>query len=71
MKFVIDRIEENISVCQRLDNKEVFEILLEKLPVNTKEGTVIFEENGQFVIDKAEEEIIKKRIKEKMNKLWN
>lgn len=70
MKFVVDRIEEYIAVCQNLDNKEMIEIALEKLPKGIKEGKVISLENDVYSIDENEENERRKRIEEKMNRLW-
>ena len=70
MKFTIDRIEENIAVCQNVDTKEIVEIEVRNLPNEIKEGSVIYFDGNSYVIDEEEENIIKKRIEDKMNKLW-
>lgn len=70
MKIVIDRIEGKIAICQNLENKEMIEINIEKLPKEIKEGNVLIFENGKYEIDIIEEEKRRKRIEEKMKNLW-
>lgn len=68
--LVIDRIEENIAVCENRRNKVIIEIQLLKLPENVKEGTIIKYFNGKYSIDSDEQKNIEKRIAEKMERLW-
>ena len=42
MKFIVDRIEENIVVCENIDTKEIIQISINEIPENIKEGNVIF-----------------------------
>ena len=39
--LVVDRIEENIAVCEDRETRVMFNIELSKLPENVKEGDVI------------------------------
>lgn len=70
MKYIIDRIENDIAICQSPESKEIIEVDIEELPQEAKEGSVIILENGKYTIDKEEEIKIRKRIEDKMNKLW-
>ncbi len=70
MKFVIDRIENGIAICEDVENRNIFEIGIDKLPSECKEGSVVIFENNTYMIDVKEEKARKKRIKEKMKKLW-
>ena len=70
MKFAIDRIEGNIAVCQNIENKEIVQIDVCKLPKEIKEGSVVFFDGKDYFLDEEEENKIRKRIEDKMNKLW-
>lgn len=69
--LVVDRIENNIAVCENRRNKSIIEISIEKLPPGVKEGTVIRYQDGNFIIDVEEQENIEKKIEEKMKLLWD
>ena len=69
MKYVIDRIEDNIVVCQNLETKEMVEIEKKLLPQNIKDGNVLLFENNEYKLDLAEEEIRRQRIRERFNRL--
>lgn len=50
MIFSIDRIEENLAVCEDENGRQVkFE--LELLPKNVREGDIIRRTDGGFIID--------------------
>ena len=69
MKYVIDRIEDNIVVCQNLETKEMVEIENKLLPQNIKDGNVLLFENNEYKLDLDEEEIRRQRIRERFNRL--
>lgn len=69
MKYVIDRIEDNIVVCQNLETKEMVEIEKKLLPQNIKDGNVLLFENNEYKLDLDEEEIRRQRIRERFNRL--
>ena len=66
--FVIDRIENNIAVCENRSTGKMTEIEISKLPKDIKEGAVL---NGEYKIDIEEQKNIEERIKEKMRNIWN
>ena len=70
LKFVIDRIEGEIAVCENLETKEIVEILVINLPEESKEGRCLTEENGAYKIDFSLAEERRRRIEEKRKKLW-
>ena len=41
------------------------------LPEDSREGSILKLKNGKFELDLEEEEKVEKRIKEKMDNLWN
>lgn len=71
MKYAIDRIENNIAICQNLTTGEIVEIERNNLPANIKDGTIIKYINGKYILDKDTELEIRRRIIEKMNRLRN
>ena len=68
--FVVDRIENNVAVCENRDTRKMVDIPVEKSPQEMKDGTVITEKNGHYEIDKAKQKEIENRIEEKMNDIW-
>lgn len=71
MKFIIDRIEDNIAICENLETKELIEININELPKNIKDGNIIILENNIYKLDVTEEQLRRRRLREKFNKLKN
>lgn len=69
MKYAIDRIEEKIVILENINNKEKKEVSLDKLPNNIHEGSIVIYEEGSYFLDVQEENIRRKRIMDKFNKL--
>jgi len=69
MKYAVDKIEENIVTLESLDTKEKKEVLLEVLPSNIKEGTILTYENEIYKKDKVLEQQRKTSIQNKFNML--
>lgn len=70
-ELVIDRFEGNVAVCEDRKTGKKIEILKENLEEGLKEGDIIKEEKGKYVQANELQEETEKRIKQKMNKLWN
>ena len=68
MKYVIDRIEEDIAVLQDLKSKEMLNINIKELPTNIKEGSFLIK-NKIFKIDKKEEDRRRQELRKRFNKL--
>ncbi len=64
MKWIIDRIENNIAVCE-LENGEMLDVKISALPKGIKEGDVI-----TLSVDKTETNERKERIDKLMNSLF-
>lgn len=64
MKWIIDRIENNIAVCE-LENGEMLDVKISALPKGTKEGDVI-----KLSVDEIETNERKERIDKLMNSLF-
>lgn len=69
MKFSIDRIEGTIAILENIDTKEKKELDISLLPNTIKEGSILLLKNNKYIIDKKEEEVRRKRIMAKFNKL--
>lgn len=69
MKYVVDKIERNITIIESLDTKEKKEVLLEVLPSNIKEGTILTYENNIFIKDEVLEQQRRTSIQNKFDKL--
>lgn len=72
-KYIIERIEENFLICENFETKEIekFDIIL--MPYGSKEGDFIKydETNKEFVLDVKNTKKHRKRIKEKMDNVWD
>lgn len=64
MKWIIDRIENNIAVCE-LENGEMLDVKISALPKGIKEGDVI-----KLSVDEIETNERKERIDKLMNSLF-
>lgn len=69
MKYVIDRIEDNIVVCENLETKEMIELDKSLLPEKIKDGNILIFENNEYKLDLNEEELRRQRIRERFNRL--
>jgi Protein of unknown function (DUF3006) len=69
MKYIIDRFEGDLAVCEAEDGKMV-EIEKSKLPENAEVGDIIVLENGHFRVDKEETDRRRKEIEDLMNELF-
>lgn len=69
MKYAVDKIEENIVTLESLDTKEKKEVLLEVLPSNIKEGTILTYENSVYTKDEVLEQQRRTSIQDKFNRL--
>lgn len=68
--LVVDRIEDEIAVCENRANGVMINIQLSRLPEGVREGSVIKYFDGKYRIDSEEQRNIEDRIKEKMDSLW-
>lgn len=69
MKYAVDRIEENIAILESLSDKTKKEVLLEVLPLNIKEGTILTYENEVYKKDEVLEQERRTSIQNKFNML--
>lgn len=69
MRYIIDRIEGNIAICEN-ENGNFLEIDILSLPDNIKEGDCVKFENSKYILDEKYAEERRKNIRKKMNNLW-
>ena len=69
MKYIIDRIENDIVICENQESKAMENFTKNLFPSEIKDGDVVIKENDKFIIDKAETKEKKKAIEELMKKL--
>lgn len=69
MRYIIDRIEGNIAICEN-ENGNFLEIDILSLPDNIKEGDCVKFENLKYILDEKYTEERRKNIRKKMNNLW-
>lgn len=71
MKYIIDRIEDNIAVLEQQDTKEFINISTKHLPHGIKEGMILSLINNIYTIDIKATEKREKEILEKFKRLRN
>lgn len=69
MQLVIDRFEGNFVVCED-ENKNIVNIKKEDIPKEVKEGDILVEKNGKYVIDYVKIKDRKKYIEDLTKDLW-
>ena len=69
MKLIIDRIEDDIAVCEMVDDKKMVEIKLDELPENVKEGSILKFKNGRYELDLQTERKRRMEMQEYFNRL--
>jgi len=52
MKYIVDRIEENIVICENQETKKMEEFEKMNFSEEIKDGDVVILENNKFKIDK-------------------
>ena len=71
MKYSIDKILDDIATLENVETKQITEVNTKDLPEEIHEGSILILEDGKYKLDLNEEEIRRKRIEEKFNKLRN
>ena len=70
MKYIIDRLEEGIAVCEN-DLKKLISIPKDLLPDGLKEGDVLEEQEGRFLRDEQGTEARRKEMRKKLMDLFD
>lgn len=69
-KFIVDRIEGNIVVCED-DNLNIIEVRIDSILGDVKEGDVITADSDRYMVNKEETAKRKKQIEELMKGMWD
>lgn len=69
MKYIIDRLEEGLAMCEN-ELKKMVSIPLEHLPQDIKEGDLIHEEEGTFSLDREATEERRRKMRKKLTDLF-
>lgn len=70
MKYIIDRMEEGIAVCEN-ELKKLISIPKDLLPDGLKEGDVLEEQEGRFLRDEQGTEARRKEMRKKLMDLFD
>ena len=70
MKYIIDRLEEGIAVCEN-ELKKLISIPKDLLPDGLKEGDVLGEQEGRFLRDEQGTEARRKEMRKKLMDLFD
>ena len=70
MKYSIDRIEENVALCED-DLGKTVKLRIDELPENIREGDIIVRTENGYTIDSDETSVRRKKMAEMQKKLFN
>ena len=70
MKYIIDRLEEGIAVCEN-ELKKLIAIPKDLLPDGLKEGDVLEDQEGRFLRDEQGTEARRKEMRKKLMDLFD
>lgn len=72
MRYIIDRIEEDIVICENEETGEFEEIDIFYLPDDIEEGDILIydEDIDEYYLDLEEKKLRKARIEDKMEDIW-
>jgi len=68
--YAVDRIENDIAVCECMESGERLNIDVSALPSGAKEGDVLMRDGDGFVIDKIQTEDRRERLSNRLNRLF-
>ena len=69
MKYIIDRLEEGLAICET-EARERITVPVSHLPENVKEGDVLQAQDGLFSLDTEETDKRRKEMKKKLMDLF-
>lgn len=70
MKYSVERIEENIALCED-DLGKTIKLSLDELPENIREGEIIVRTENGYTIDSDETSARRKKMAEMQKRLFN
>ena len=69
MKYVVDRIEEDIVVLENIETREITNIKISELDFKVREGNILSYENNKYTLDLNTEKLRKEKLRNRFNKL--
>lgn len=69
MRYIVDRVEGDVAVLER-DDLEIVDVPLSELPEGVRQHDCLEEDGGAWRIDRDRTAERKRRIEEKMRKLF-
>lgn len=69
MRYVVDRVVDDIVVLENMSNRDVIEVSATDVPENIKDGNVLIKQDNKFILDKEAEKERRKNMRDKFNKL--
>lgn len=69
MRYVVDRVVDNIVVLENMSNRDIIEVSVTDVPENIKDGNILIKQDNKFILDKETEKERRKNIRDKFNKL--
>ena len=69
MKYVVDRIEEDIVVLENLETREITNIKITELDFKVREANILSYENNKYTLDLNTEKLRREKLRNRFNKL--
>ncbi|MDD6462908.1 MAG: DUF3006 domain-containing protein [Clostridiaceae bacterium] len=69
MKYSVERIEENVALCED-DLGKTVKLRLDELPENIREGDIIEKTENGFIIDADETQLRRKKMAEMQRNIF-
>lgn len=69
MKYIVDRLEEDLAICET-DSKKTVSLPLSQLPAGIREGDILLEESGRFFSDPEQTKARRSQMKKKLMDLF-
>ena len=69
MRWIIDRLEDALAMCED-ENGEITPISRKKIPAEAKEGDILREEDGSFILSPQETEDRRREMKKRLMNLF-
>lgn len=69
MKWIVDRIENNLVVLENSTTREIKEVELNLLPSSIHEGAILIKQENKYILDEEEEFKRRKEIEERFKRL--
>ncbi len=67
--YTVEKIEDKIVILEDRKTNKLIDVKIDNLPKNIKEGDIINNLSGKYIIDKKETNKIKNNIRNKFNLL--